>query len=255
MPRVKLSNAIVLDYLGKIGSGEIEPGSPMPTEAILCETYRVGRSVVREALQILDAKGFIIVRQGAVAVVAPRYRWHILDDDFLTVNSGAEFFEFLQEAREALEPDLAAIASTRMTPAILDELSELNEKLSVVGVSPQEHAELDIAFHDLIARTSQNPILISWHSSITSLGHRTRAASAAVDGAVERAVGWHQRIVEAFRSGDSSAVSAAMLLHLKQVRADLRRVAQVSLPNGDAADWLPSRTPWSEKPTPTGPEQ
>jgi GntR family transcriptional repressor for pyruvate dehydrogenase complex/GntR family galactonate operon transcriptional repressor len=232
MPRIKLSNAIVLDYLRKIGSAEMEPGSPLPTEATLCETYQVGRSVVREALQALDAKGFIIVRQGAVAVVAPRYRWHVLDDDFLTVNSGAEFFEYLQEAREALEPYVAAIAATRMTPDVLGELTELNAKLSVVGASPEEHAELDIAFHDLIARTSQNPILISWHSSITSLGHRTRAASAAVEGAVDRAVGWHERVVDAFRSGDGAAVSAAMLLHLKQVRADLARVGQVQPLNG-----------------------
>lgn len=221
-----MSNAIVLDYLGKIGSAEIEPGSPLPTEATLCVTYDVGRSVVREALQVLDAKGFIIVRQGAVAVVAPRYRWHVLDDDFLTVNSGQEFFQYLQEAREALEPYVAAIAVTRMTPEALEELSELNAKLSVVGVSPEEHAELDIAFHELIAQTSQNPILISWHSSITSLGHRTRAASAAVEGAVDRAVGWHERILDAFRTGDGPAVSAAMLLHLRQVRADLARVGE-----------------------------
>lgn len=226
MARVRLSNAIVLDYLRKIGAGELQPGEPLPPEAAFCEAYGVGRSVVREALQSLDAKGFINVRQGSVTVVAPRYRWHVLDEDFLTVNSGAEFYEMLQEAREALEPNLAAMAALRATPETLSELTELNRKLGQTGVPPERHAEFDVAFHDLLARTSQNPILISWHSSVTGLGHRTRSASAAVPGAVKRAVGWHAQIIEAIRSADPQAASAAMLLHLRQVRSELSHLSE-----------------------------
>lgn len=226
MVRPRLSNAIVSDYLRKIGSGEIEPGASLPPESALCETYGVGRSVVREALQALDAKGFIVVRQGSVAAVAPRFKWHVLDSEFLDVNSGEEFFAMLQEARELLEPRLASIAAGRATPEAIEEMEELNRRLAVTKHSPREHAEIDVAFHDAIARSTDNAILISLHSSITGLGERSRSASAAIPGAIDRAVIWHGHILDALRAGDAVGASAAMHLHLRQVREELARVAE-----------------------------
>lgn len=232
MARAKLSNAIVSDYLRKIGSGEIEQGAALPPESVLCETYGVGRSVVREALQALDAKGFIVVRQGSVASVAPRYKWHVLDSEFLAVNSGEEFFTLLQEARELLEPRLASIAAGRATPEIIAEMEEINARLAVTKHSATEHADLDIAFHDAIARATDNSILVSLHSSISGLGQRSRSASAAIPGAIDRAVIWHQHIVDALKTGDAVGASAAMHLHLRQVREELARIDQLQFNEG-----------------------
>lgn len=224
MARIRLSNAIVTDYLRMIGDGTIEPGSPLPPESVLCESYGVGRSVVREALQALDAKGFIVVRQGSVATVAPRYSWHVLDKDFLDATNPTEYFWMLQEARELLEPRLAAMAATRASDESIAEMREINHRLAAVTDSPAEHADLDIAFHDALARATDNAILVSMHNSITGLGQRTRSASAAVPGAIERAVAWHEQIVDALRARDAVGASAAMHLHLRQVRGELARL-------------------------------
>lgn len=221
MARIRLSNAIVSDYLRSIGAGDILPGDQLPPESVLCETYGVGRSVVREALQALDAKGFIVVRQGSVAAVAPRYQWHVLDQEFLAVTNPEEYFALLQEAREVLEPRLAAIAATRASDAAIDEMAAINQRLAQTKDSPEQHAELDIAFHDAVARASDNAILFSMHSSITGLGQRTRSASAAVPGAIDRAVMWHEQIVAALRSRDATGAASAMHLHLRQVRDEL----------------------------------
>jgi DNA-binding FadR family transcriptional regulator len=232
--RARLSNAIVSDYLRKIGAGEVEPGAPLPPESVLCETYGVGRSVVREALQALDAKGFIVVRQGSVAVVAPKYHWHVLDQEFLEVTNAEEYFVLLQEARELLEPRLASIAATRATDDAITEMAEINHQLATVQ-DPSQHAELDIAFHDAVARATDNAILVSMHSSITGLGQRTRSASAAVPGAIDRAVMWHEQIVAALRARDAIGASAAMHLHLRQVRDELARIDKGATPEqGDA---------------------
>tara|TARA_R110002051_G_scaffold325483_1_gene428136 strand:+ start:10677 stop:11387 length:711 start_codon:yes stop_codon:yes gene_type:complete len=232
MARPRLSNAIVTDYLQKIGSGEIEPGEPLPPESVLCETYGVGRSVIREALQALDAKGFIVVRQGSVASVAPRYKWHVLDSEFLDVNSGEEFFALLQEARELLEPLLAALAAERATSEAISEMEDINNRLAVTKSSPTEHADLDIAFHDAIARATDNAILVSLHSSITGLGQRSRSISAGIPGAIDRAVVWHQHIVDALKAADPVGASAAMHLHLRQVSDELERADQLSSTEG-----------------------
>jgi DNA-binding FadR family transcriptional regulator len=222
--RARLSNAIVSDYLRRIGAGDIDPGSALPTEAVLCETYGVGRSVVREALQALDAKGFIVVRQGSVATVAPKYRWHVLDPEFLDLTNAAQYFDLLQEAREVLEPRIAALAAERASEEDIIEMSMLNERLSRAQDSPAEHADLDIAFHDAVARATNNAILVSTHGSITGLGQRTRSAAAAVPGAIDRAVLWHGAIIDAIKARDPDSAVAAMHLHLRQVREELKRV-------------------------------
>lgn len=221
MARTRLSSAIVNDYLQKIGSGDIEPGAQLPPESVICESYGVGRSVVREALQALDAKGFIIVRQGSVAVVAPKYHWHVLDQDFLNVTNAEEYFHLLQEAREVLEPRLAAIAASRASDDTISEMDHINTQLSSVKDSPAEHAELDIAFHDAVARATDNAILVSMHSSITGLGQKSRSASASIPGAIDRALIWHRQIVDAIRDRDAEGAASAMHLHLRQVRHEL----------------------------------
>jgi len=226
MGRKRLSEAIVLDYLRSIGDGTMPVGSPLPAESNLCEQYGVGRSVVREALQALDAKGFVIVRQGSVATVAPPQHWNVLDADFLHVHSGLEFFPQLQTAREVLEPQIARLAAINATATDLAAMTEANRLMEGDKNTPARHAMHDIAFHRALAQASGNSILASFHDSLTSLGERTRVASASIPGAIARAIQWHSEIVDAIRSRDPDAASAAMRLHLRQVRAELARLEE-----------------------------
>nr|WP_281363937.1 FCD domain-containing protein [Microbacterium immunditiarum] len=212
-----------------IGSGELRPGDLLPPEATVCEMYSVGRSVVREAFQALDAKGFVLVRQGATTSVAPKRNWHVLDPDFLEVNTGAEFFELLQETRDHIEPQIAALAAARATKEQIVAMEAILERQSATS-SPKEHAELDIAFHEAIARATDNSVLASMHDLITGLGHRARVASTEVDGAMERAEDWHRIVLEAIKKGDSEGASAAMFLHLRQVRSELAKVNLANMP-------------------------
>ena len=100
----------------------------------------------------------------------------------------------------------------------------INERLAELRDSPDQHAELDIAFHDAVARATDNAILVSMHTSITGLGRRTRSTLAAVPGSIDRAVMWHEQIIAALSVRDSVGASAAMHLHLRQVRDDLARI-------------------------------
>jgi DNA-binding FadR family transcriptional regulator len=222
MARQRLSDTIVADFLAKIGGGEFDPGSPIPPEGSLCTSYGVGRSVVREALQALHAKGFIVLRQGSVATVAPKHRWHVLDRAFLAVTSGEHYFDDLLEARRVLEPQLARLAAARADDSSLREMEDLTAELAVTR-DREAHADLDVAFHEAVARSTGNVILISLNESLAGLGHRTRAATALVPGAIDRAVQWHERITEAIRSRDGVAAEAAMTLHLRQAQLDLDR--------------------------------
>lgn len=218
-----MSDRIVADYLRRIGTGELGEGTALPAESALCAAYGVSRSVVREAIRSLAAKGFIIASQGSATVVAPRTRWSVLDPEFLAVNSVEEFFEHLQEARDLLEPSMIALAVRRITDSQVDELERLHAELTR-HPGPEEHARLDIAFHAAIAAATGNPILAALHSLISGLGLRTRTRSAALPGGVERAAHWHGEIIAALRARDAVAAEAAMRAHLRQVREELDRL-------------------------------
>lgn len=223
MARRRLSTEIVRDVLRKIANDELSPGDQMPAEGVLCAEYDVSRSVVRDALQALNAKGFLVVRQGSVAIVAERHQWNVLDPDFLKNTDGSKYFTHLFDARETLEPHVAAAVATSPDPGLCDKLRGLNAELAE-EVSAERHAELDVAFHDALVQATENPVLVSWHSQLVGLGLETRKLSTTIEGAIERAVFWHDQIIAAIEDNDPTAAASAMTLHLKQVRSEVDAV-------------------------------
>jgi len=233
--RVKLSSQIVQQILQQIGSGDLVEGSALPAESTLCASFGVSRSVAREAIGSLAAKGFVSVSQGAATVVAPRYSWNILDPDFLQVTGGREYLRELQEAREKLEPQIAALAAERASAESIELLRHLATEMLREDPDPESHAQLDVRFHEAIAAATGNAVFFSLHHSLVQLGYVMRVVNAEVPGAIHRAVEWHLHIVEAIESRNPSAAEAAMRLHLNQVRSELESELNRDLTKGKVA--------------------
>jgi DNA-binding FadR family transcriptional regulator len=174
-------------------------------------------------MRALSAKGFLSISQGAASQISPKNRWHVLDTDFLEVSGGEEFFTHLQEARDLFEPRISALAAERISEEDLVELEEIHRSLKEIGEeSATDHADLDIAFHRTIASATNNPVLLSIHDSVSSLGRRQRQAATNVEGAIGRAIFWHEQILQSLQERDSAGAEAAMGLHMSQVREELR---------------------------------
>jgi DNA-binding FadR family transcriptional regulator len=215
-----MADRIVVDVLTAIGTGRLGERSPVPAESTLAAQYGVSRSVVREAVRTLAAKGFVIASQGSSTLVAPRVNWNVLDPEFLSVNSGEDFFENLQQARELFEPGVTALAASGITDEQLRHLEELHGTFET-PLTADEHARIDIQFHEAIAAASGNPVIVALLSLISGLGLRTRVRSAELTGAVARAQLWHRKILDALRAKDAKAAEDAMRQHLRQVRGEL----------------------------------
>lgn len=234
MAKANLSQQIVDDHLARIAAGELRPGDKLTTEIEMCEHYGVSRTAVREAIHRLAGKGFVSVRQGSGSMVAPREQWNELDPDFLRCGADSDLMRelvqvHLVEAREMLEPVVAALAALRADESQKKHLRELLAQQMAQGeTSPERHADVDIAFHSALARATHNPLLIAMHGSLVTIGRRSRALSARVPGAVDRAVTWHTHLVEAVESGDPEAARDAMRLHMRQVKHELTEVANMT---------------------------
>src|SRR5512147_1770870 len=69
IPRKSLSDAVFEQLRDQIVNGQMQPGSPLPAERILCEALGVNRSSVREGLRRLQQAGLVAVRHGGASQV------------------------------------------------------------------------------------------------------------------------------------------------------------------------------------------
>src|SRR3954447_17782349 len=75
-----LASALAEDLVARIVSGQYPSGTVMPSEQALCESFSVSRTVVREAVKMLQEKGLVRVRRGSGTTVTPAVQWNMLDE-------------------------------------------------------------------------------------------------------------------------------------------------------------------------------
>ena len=143
----------------QIEAGELAPGQKLPTEQAIVESTGVSRTVVREALASLRAKGLIYTRQGLGAFVAeppavvPSFTLTqpSTDPDLLT-----EILRVL-ELRLSIEAEAAGLAAERRTEDDLSALRAAMEAFETCGDDPNDGAEHDFAFHRAMLAATHNP--------------------------------------------------------------------------------------------------
>ena len=119
-PEGKSMHGRIVRELGqRIVSGDLAPGDRLPAESELIVKYEVSRPVLREAVRVLVAKGLVVSRQRAGAIVRPRNEWHLLDPDVLywmiQTRPAPDFVRSLMAVRQVFEPGAAALAAQAAT--------------------------------------------------------------------------------------------------------------------------------------------
>lgn len=157
-----LASALTLELVQRIVAGQYPPNTAMPSEPVLCESYSVSRTVVREAVKMLQEKGLVQVRRGSGTVVNPQAMWNMLDELVLTASItediGLDILDDLVVTRRILESDMAHVAARQADEETVEQLRGLVEAMDGLVDDPAAYAVQDRAFHDTIMRTSGNSI-------------------------------------------------------------------------------------------------
>jgi GntR family transcriptional repressor for pyruvate dehydrogenase complex len=127
----------------------------------------------------------------------------------------------LIQFRRILEPELAALAAQNISDEELEELRFFSDLPDTDTV--EDHVERDTTFHLIIARATQNPVLLIVLSSVSELLRESRRHTFAVPNELAKARDWHHVIFEAISSRDPAAARQAMLTHLGQVESGLQK--------------------------------
>jgi DNA-binding FadR family transcriptional regulator len=214
-----LARALTEELVERIVRGVHPAGTPLPPEPVLCETFSVSRTVVREAVKILQEKGLVQVRQGAGTMVNPQTRWDMLDELVLAAtiadDDGLEVLDDLVATRRVLESDMANVAARLAGPDTVARMRALVDRMDELVDDHLVYEEHDRAFHDTIMQTSGNRIaravVRSLESQVINIARYTGRTERALCEASNRG---HRRICERIAAQDPDGAAEAMYNHI-----------------------------------------
>jgi DNA-binding FadR family transcriptional regulator len=158
-------HAHVVDELGsRIVRGELKVGDPFPSEADLGREFNASRSVIREAVKSLAARGLLESRtRTGIRVLSPIH-WNLLDVDVLGWRyesmPRAQFFQELFEIRGMIEPPAAGLAAARATKAEVAEIAAAYAAMEKADPASDAAIMADLRFHRGILMASHNDLLL-----------------------------------------------------------------------------------------------
>jgi DNA-binding FadR family transcriptional regulator len=227
-----LPEKIAQDLMQRILRGDYDDASILPSERALQDSYGVSRTVVREALKLLAARGLVTTGSGQGAVVGKNLTSPAIDALLLAFHRAHVRLEDLLNTRLLIEPEVAALAAQHATSLQIRRLHELTQALADLAGSDQpaqaasRSYDLNAQFHTVLAQASQNPVLeilmallvgIIWRQLNTvDLGQPPEQHA--------RTAGLHEAIVHAVAARDPVAARRAMLDHLETTRQGLSNV-------------------------------
>jgi GntR family transcriptional repressor for pyruvate dehydrogenase complex len=221
----RLSDQVAAQLQAMITDRSLRAGEKIPSERELCELLGVSRTVVREAVRSLVAKGLLEARAGGGTVVrAPDAALVTEMMGIMLAAGGREIgFDHLREVRLHLETEIADLAAGRRTASDLETMRAQLEAMQRFEHDPVQWAVADVAFHAAIAEATHNPLYPVLLGSISELLMEVRLTGIRLPGTPQRAFKHHQHILEAIERGDRSAARKAMLAHLRESQETFTR--------------------------------
>lgn len=194
-------------------------GEKLPTETEFCKMFGVSRTSLREALQMLNAKGLIAVRKGDGIYVKDYSPDNVTKPMslFLELNLSKEYILHVIEIRKMLEPQIARLAALRRTDDDLETLrTNLKQHRKCKKHDFFSQGKLDGEFHLKIANASRNPIISVAVKPIFEIMPKIRSiVYAYIDTSKSEALEYHAQILEMIEKSAADGAYEIMRKHLE----------------------------------------
>lgn len=157
-------HSYVINEVGRaIVAGDMPVGSSLPGDAEMMDRFGVSRTVLREALKTLEAKGLVEARAKVGTRVLPQSRWNLFDRQILTwkLESGPSpaFLASFRVIRESLEVQAAWLAARNREAEHVRLLNYWLNQRAVMSHQPEPFAMAEFEIHRVVAEASGNPFL------------------------------------------------------------------------------------------------
>jgi DNA-binding FadR family transcriptional regulator len=221
----------MLEALGRaIVTGAYE-GQRFPTEAELAAQHMVSRSVTREAVKMLTAKGLLTARPRKGTTVQPSSSWNLFDTDvlrwLLERKFSLELLRQFSELRIAIEPEAAALAGREASRAAVAEIRSGYERMEEAEAAGEDTLEADIGFHIAVLNASANPFYMQFRDVVATalrtsirFTNRFKGRTASLPA--------HHSVLAAIEAGDAAAARGAMAAIIAEVMAMIEDAERAS---------------------------
>lgn len=211
-----------------IVSGDLGADRPLVPEEI-GQRFEVSRTVVRESLRVLEAKGLVSARPNVGTRVRPVSDWNLLDPDIIEWRAFGpqrdDQRRELSELRWTIEPLAARLAAGHGREDLQQRLGDMVE---IMGHSLAQGdvitcSRADAEFHSLLIQAAGNRMLEHLSGIVGSALQVSGGPITGCDRPSEAALTHHARIVDALANADGTAAETAMR-QLLTVHPEVERV-------------------------------
>ncbi len=214
----KTSHIIFRTLLEKIQNGELAYGEVIPSERELQKSYHVGRGVVREALQDLEAMGVIRIKHGERTKVSAPNMDKILNRLACTtkhiLGHSKQTLGELQDARVIFESSIAREVAKVATTQDIEELDRILLKQKDAIDDNNRFLELDLEFHTKMISILNNQLLTTITNAVFSWLRDYRIQLVSAHGVEELTIKEHYSILDAIKEKDPDKAEKNIKKHL-----------------------------------------
>ena len=226
---IKNVHGNTVDHLGQgIISGRYAPGASIPPEPLLCKELGVSRTVVREAVKSLIAKGLVTSGPKVGTRVLTSDQWNWFDPDVIGWQSRAgltaEFLRDLQDLRRVVEPAAVRMAAERATPDDLAEIESAFEGMRRAVFEGGDYVAHDLRFHQGLLRASRNRMIVQMSKALGALLRTSFEISTSRQDGPRNSLPLHRAVLDAVIAHDPGAAERAILVLIDGAREDIEAV-------------------------------
>jgi DNA-binding FadR family transcriptional regulator len=226
---IKNVHGNTVDFLGRaIVAGQYGVGGVIPPEPLLCEELGVSRTVVREAVKSLVAKGLIQTGPKVGTRVLPSDHWNWFDADVIAWQANAgltpEFLRDLQELRRVVEPAAAKLAAQRATAQDVAQMEDAFAGMAQAVLHGGDYVTFDLRFHQGLLAAAHNRLLIQMSKALSALLRTSFELSTTKKDGPLKSLPLHRAVLDAVIAHDPMAAEAAITVLINSAHDDLEQI-------------------------------
>ncbi len=239
---IKNVHGNTVDLLGEaIVSGRYAVGASLPPEPLLCTELGVSRTVVREAVKSLIAKGLVSTGPKVGTRVLASDAWNWFDPDVITWQSKAgltpEFLRDLQDLRRVVEPAAVRLAAEQATVQDIAEIEAAYEGMRRAVEEGGDYVTFDLRFHQGLLKACRNRMLVQMSKALSALLRTSFEISTSRKDGTRNSLPLHREVLDAVIARNPARAERAIVVlidgahdDIEQVLASRRRLPKLNQP-------------------------
>ena len=226
---IKNVHGNTVDYLGgAIVAGRYGAGGALPPEPLLCEELGVSRTVVRESVKSLVAKGLIQTGPKVGTRVLPSEQWNWFDPDVIGWQAKAgftpEFVRDLQDLRLIVEPAAIRLAAQRATQDDIDAIEDAFSGMKHAVEAGGDYVTHDLRFHQGLLRASRNRMLVQMSKALGALLRTSFEISTIKKDGPRGSLPMHRAALDAVIAHQPDQAETAIRVLIDSAKVDIEEV-------------------------------